>query len=124
MGRGGVKAHGPRGKIQIYETKLNKKVRKLGLRVALSQKLKEGNLLVVNNFDGLKSLKTNILTQILDDLGISRKYGHSAYIVDHVKECHTNKEVGNIYSIGGINLNLKVASQNIYNVKVVNQKSI
>lgn len=122
--RGGAKAHGPKGKIQIYETKLNKKVRKLGLRVALSQKLKEGNLLVVNNFDELKSLKTNVLARILDRFDISGRYGHTAYIVDHVKQFNTKNDVEDTCSIGGVNLNLKVSSQNIYNVKVVNQKSI
>lgn len=122
--RGGVKAHGPRGKIQIYETKLNKKVRKLGLRIAISQKLKEGNLLVVNNFDELKSLKTNVLAQILDGYGISGRSGHSAYIVDHVKQLNTKNEKNGVYSIGGINVNLKVSSRNINNVKVVNQRSI
>eukprot|EP00903_Cladosiphon_okamuranus_P020626 g18936.t1 len=48
--RGGAKAHGPRRR--DFSFKLNKKFVKLGLRVALSARLREGRLMVV---DDLKS---------------------------------------------------------------------
>src|ERR671917_1277515 len=46
---GGGKAHGPRAR--VFTSSLNKKVRQLGLRMALSSKAKEGNLIVLDNLD-------------------------------------------------------------------------
>src|SRR5881628_3428648 len=46
---GGGKAHGPRAR--VFSSSLNKKVRALGLKMALSSKAKEGNLLVIDNLD-------------------------------------------------------------------------
>lgn len=74
--RGGAKAHGPKGQIQNYETKLNKKVKKMGLRMALSQKLKEGNLILVNDFN-LGTYKTKEIANALQNLaGIGGKKDH------------------------------------------------
>src|SRR5215207_10451046 len=44
---GGGKAHGPRAR--IFSSSLNKKVRVLGLRMALSAKVKGGQLIVIDN---------------------------------------------------------------------------
>ena len=52
---GGGKAHGPR--VRDFNPSLNKKVRALGLKMALSAKAKDGNLIVVDNLD-LKEAKT------------------------------------------------------------------
>jgi len=41
---GGGKAHGPRAR--VFEASLNKKVRALGLRMALSSKARDGQLIV------------------------------------------------------------------------------
>src|SRR5688572_32967188 len=41
---GGGKAHGPRAR--VFTSSLNKKVRVLGLKMALSSKAKEGNIIV------------------------------------------------------------------------------
>src|SRR3954447_13714918 len=46
---GGGKAHGPR--VRDFDPSLNKKVRALGLKMALSAKAKEGRLIVVENLD-------------------------------------------------------------------------
>src|ERR671915_1031775 len=46
---GGGKAHGPRAR--VFTSSLNKKVRQLGLKMALSSKAKEGNLIVLDNLD-------------------------------------------------------------------------
>src|SRR5690349_9800645 len=46
---GGGKAHGPR--VRDFNPSLNKKVRALGLRMALSAKAKDGRLIVVENLD-------------------------------------------------------------------------
>ncbi|EED93627.1 RM4, ribosomal protein 4, partial [Thalassiosira pseudonana CCMP1335] len=97
--RGGAKAHGPKGSVQDYTTKLNKKVRKMGVRHALSQKLLEGNLIVMGDLNA-KSHKTKELEEALGRFGIAGKKG-------------------TVY--GGLNVNLKVASGNLFKVKVMNQ---
>lgn len=60
--RGGSKAHGP--KVRDFSQDLNKSTRRLALRVALSEKLRENNLVVVHNFDGIEG-KTKALATML-----------------------------------------------------------
>ena len=123
--RGGAKAHGPKGSIQNYETKLNKKVRKMGLRMALSQKLKEGNLILVNSFGDVGTYKTKVIAQTLQDLaGIGGKDGMSGYLLDHViDDFDEDDEEAEITSLEGCDINLKVGCQNILKTKVVNQRN-
>ena len=65
--RGGGVAHGP--VIRSHEHKLNKKIRKLGLKSALSTKTKENNLIIIDNLnsDG----KTSSLIKHFDKLKIN-----------------------------------------------------
>lgn len=72
---GGGKAHGPR--VRDFNPSLNKKVRSLGLRMALSSKAKGGQLIIVDNLD-LKEAKTAMLKDRLGKLGL----GKSALVID------------------------------------------
>lgn len=63
--RGGGKAHGP--VVRSHAHKLQKKVRRLGLKVALSAKAAEGRLLVLNTL-GLPEYKTKVLLENLSAL--------------------------------------------------------
>ncbi len=72
---GGGKAHGPR--VRDFDPSLNKKVRALGLRMALSAKAKDGNLVVLDNLD-LDEAKTAALKARLDTLGL----GKTALVID------------------------------------------
>ena len=65
---GGGKAHGPR--VRDFDPGLNKKIRRLGLGIALSVKAAEGKLIVVENFD-LAEAKTKTLLSQLGTLGIT-----------------------------------------------------
>ncbi len=65
--RGGGKAHGPVVRSHAHE--LPKKVRALGLRHALSAKLKSDNLIVVDELN-LKDAKTKLLTASFAKLGL------------------------------------------------------
>ncbi len=65
---GGGKAHGPR--VRDFDPGLNKKIRRLGLGIALSVKAAEGKLIVVENFD-LTEAKTKTLLGTLGTLGIT-----------------------------------------------------
>ena len=72
---GGGKAHGPR--VRDFNPSLNKKVRSLGLRMALSAKAKDGNLFVLDSLD-LNEAKTGALKEQLGKLGL----GKTALVID------------------------------------------
>ena len=65
--RGGGVAHGP--VVRSHATKLQRKVRKLGLKIALSAKAAEGRVVVIDNcHEGVLSPKTKWLDSALDKL--------------------------------------------------------
>lgn len=65
--RGGANAFGPKNR--DYEYSLPKKVRKLGLKVALSSKCADKKIVVLDSFD-LKNPKTKDLKNKLEKLGL------------------------------------------------------
>jgi large subunit ribosomal protein L4 len=72
---GGGKAHGPR--VRDFNPSLNKKIRTLGLKMALSSKAKDGSLIVMDNImvqDG----KTKALVASLAKLG----FGKTTLVID------------------------------------------
>jgi large subunit ribosomal protein L4 len=86
-----------------YEFKLNKKVLGYALRSALSMKRKEGDLLVLEEFD-LEQPRTRLIKDILDRLGIREK---SLLVVD-----------------GESHFNLKLAARNLPYVKVIDTEGL
>ena len=72
---GGGKAHGPRAR--VFTSSLNKKVRALGLKMALSSKAMAGNLVVLDNLD-VGEGKTKALREKLGKLG----FGKTALVID------------------------------------------
>ncbi len=72
---GGGKAHGAR--LRDFNPSLNKKIRALGLKMALSAKAKAGTLIIVDNLD-LKAPKTQALKSQLDKLG----FGRTSLVID------------------------------------------
>ncbi|MCC8467684.1 MAG: 50S ribosomal protein L4 [Rickettsia endosymbiont of Eriopis connexa] len=95
--RGGGVAHGPR--VRSHATKLPKKVRKLGLIHALSEKFAEGKLLVIDSLK-LDKPKTSALVNILNKF-----QGKSFFVID-----------GN-----EVDANFSLAAKNIYNTVIVPQ---
>uniref|UniRef100_A0A7S0XJF4 Large ribosomal subunit protein uL4m n=1 Tax=Ostreococcus mediterraneus TaxID=1486918 RepID=A0A7S0XJF4_9CHLO len=82
--RGGGTAHGP--VVRSHEHSLPKKVRRLGLKVALSAKAAEGKIIVVDTFAGLEP-KTRAMKDLLErltgDVGLAAGgVYHSSLIVD------------------------------------------
>lgn len=67
--RGGAIVFGP--KPRDYSFKVNKKVRALALRMALSSRLADESLMVVNTFD-LPEVKTKHFVKIADALGLKK----------------------------------------------------
>ena len=72
---GGGKAHGPR--VRDFNPSLNKKIRALGLRMALSSKAKDGTLIVVDTLE-LKDAKTKAISAQIGKLG----FGKTALVID------------------------------------------
>ena len=72
---GGGKAHGPR--VRDFDPSLNKKVRALGLRMALSSKARDGKLIVMDNLD-MSEVKTKVLASQLSTLG----FGKTSLVID------------------------------------------
>ncbi|HEX5184670.1 MAG TPA: 50S ribosomal protein L4 [Allosphingosinicella sp.] len=73
---GGGKAHGPR--VRDFNPSLNKKVRALGLRMALSSKAKDGRLIVVENLDLSGEARTKAVRERLSTLDL----GRNALVID------------------------------------------
>ena len=72
---GGGKAHGAR--LRDFNPSLNKKIRALGLKMALSSKAQNGSLIVLDNLD-VADAKTKALAGQLSKLGL----GNRALVID------------------------------------------
>ncbi|TYI78079.1 hypothetical protein E1A91_D06G186300v1, partial [Gossypium mustelinum] len=94
--RGGSTMHGP--KPRSHAIKLNKKVRRLGLKIALSARAAEGKL------------------HVLEDLEVPTH--KTKNIVNYVNQMENTKKVL-LVDGGPINDNLKLATQNLHYVNVL-----
>ena len=99
--RGGAISMGPVNRDHSFS--LNKKEKKLALKSALSIKLNEDKVLIVDSFE-IKSFKTKDLYTDLKEFD----YKSALFI----------------YSENGIDKNFKLASSNIPKVSILNQKGI
>jgi large subunit ribosomal protein L4 len=93
---GGGKAHGAR--LRDFNPSLNKKIRALGLKMALSSKAKAGSLIVLEDLD-VTDGKTKVLVESLAKLG----FGKTTLVIDGE----------------GVNDNFRKASANIVGVNVL-----
>lgn len=75
---GGGKAHGPRKR--DFDVSLNKKIRALGLRMALSSKV-QGGLVIVDTLD-LADAKTKALGAQLDSARNGANWGRKVLVID------------------------------------------
>jgi large subunit ribosomal protein L4 len=103
---GGGKAHGPR--VRDFNPSLNKKVRALGLRMALSAKAKDGKLIVLENLD-LDAAKTKALAARIGGLG----FGKTALVIDN--EAREGGFALASANLSSINL-LPVIGANVYDI--------
>ena len=103
---GGGKAHGAR--LRDFNPSLNKKVRALGLKMALSAKAKDGALIVVEALDVAEG-KTKVLAGQLAGLG----FGKKALVIDgealNVSFAHASS------NLKGVNL-LPAIGANVYDI--------
>ena len=108
--RGGGMAHGP--VLHSHSHNLNKKVRKLGLKSALSDKFKLGKLIIL---DGSKcDGKTSTLKKKLDEMGVGRTLVISGIEVESnfVKAANNIKNL-DVLSYEGINVYDIVKKENL-----------
>ena len=99
--RGGGRVFGPRPR--NYGFKLNKNLKRLARKSALSIKAKEDNIIVLEDFD-LKSAKTKNFVEILSTLNLSDKKS--------------------MFVLGKPNNNVYLASRNLKKAKVVSASSL
>lgn len=98
--KGGGSAHGPQARDWSYN--MPKKMRRGALRSALSERVREGNVVVLNSFS-LEQPKTKNFVQSLAGLGLEGK----TLIVDSLE-----------------NVNLWLAARNVKRAKVVTSHSL
>ena len=103
---GGGKAHGARKR--DFNPSLNKKVRALGLKMALSDKVKNNNLIVLENID-FKEAKTQALLANISKLG----FGKTALIMDGDVVNETFSKASN--NIPRVNV-MPAAGANVYDI--------
>ena len=104
---GGGKAHGPRAR--LFTLGLNKKVRALGLKMALSSKAMGGKLIIVDNLDMGGEAKTKALAAKIGTLG----FGKTALVIDgdalNVGFARASS------NLGGLNL-IPAVGANVYDI--------
>ncbi|MEA3447673.1 MAG: 50S ribosomal protein L4 [Bacteroidota bacterium] len=104
--RGGGRIFGPRPK--SYNQKINKKTKRLARKSALSYKIKDGNLFVIDDF-GIDEIKTRKIAEIQDNFKISEK---NLVIV-------VNQQNNNLYlssrNLPGVNI-VSVSNLNTYDI--------
>jgi large subunit ribosomal protein L4 len=99
--KGGGNVHGPQPRDWSY--KMPKKMRRGALRSALSERLREGNLIVIDEF-GFKSPKTKDFLAAVNTLGLAEnKKPTKTLVVDSLD-----------------NVNLVLSSRNVQKTKVTN----
>jgi large subunit ribosomal protein L4 len=100
--RGGAVVHGP--VVRDHSIDLPKKIRTLGLKMALSSKLKEGSLIVLDS-EKLKETKTGALAKTLKKLNIvSALFVGASELDDNFKKSAAN--IPNIDVLPTIGLNV------------------
>ena len=99
--RGGGRVFGP--KPRDYNSKLNKKENLLARKSVLSAKAKNGNIVIVENFE-FESPKTKSFSEIVSGLGLDN--GKSLFVLN------------------GVSKNVSLSSRNIQDSKVSNVNSL
>ena len=99
--RGGGTIFGPR--VRSYSQKLNKNVKKLARRSALTLKLKSKSVTIVEDFD-FESPKTKSFSEVINALGIQDKKS--------------------LFILGGVNKNVYLSARNLERTSVVTNSEI
>ena len=90
--RGGGVVHGP--VVRDHGTDLPKKIRSLGLKMALSSKVKDGSLIVIDS-EKMKDVKTNVLAKQLKKL----KIDSALFVGGQTIDTNFKKSAANIINV-------------------------
>lgn len=99
--KGGGNVHGPQPRDWSYQ--LPKKMRRGALRSALSERIREGNVIVVDDF-AMKDVKTKGFVSVMNTLGLATK----------------EKQIKTLIVDSLDNTNLILSSRNVQKTKVTN----
>lgn len=100
--RGGGVVHGP--VVRDHSIDLPKKIRALGLKMALSSKLQDGNLVIIDS-EKLKAAKTNAFAKQLKKLGLtSALFVGATELDENFKKSAAN--INNVDALPTIGLNV------------------
>jgi large subunit ribosomal protein L4 len=102
---GGGKAHGPRAR--VFDESLNKKIRALGLKTALSAKLAEGKLIIIDTLM-MAEAKTKTLKATLAKLNLA----NVLFIDGDAVDTNFKLAAANLYKIDA----LPVIGANVYDI--------
>ena len=109
--RGGGVAHGPQ--VRSHEIKLQKKVRKLGLKHALSIKNSEGALYVIDSVS-MKQPKTSDLIKSLSNFGTGKFFVIDGNVVDaNLKLSAASSVNANVVPVIGANVYDIISSDHV-----------
>jgi len=97
---GGGIAHGPKGELAYKKRKLNKSEKKLGIASLISEKKKNDNLIIFNDFNS-EIKKTKEMSNILKKFDIS----NSLIILDKTSKGKIEKSIRNIPNIKVTDIN-------------------
>ena len=99
--RGGGVAFGP--KPRDYSFKLNRKVRKQAVSMALSARFQEGNLVVLDDFT-LEQIKTKEFVNVMNTLNLSTALIVVAEDNENLSKSSRNVNGFKVLNVGGINV--------------------
>ena len=99
--RGGGVAFGP--KPRDYSIKLNRKVKKLALAMAMSARLQEGNLIILDGFS-LDAIKTKEFVKVMNVLAIENGLIITPDVNENVNRSARNVNGFKVLSTEGINV--------------------
>jgi len=99
--RGGGVAFGPRPR--DYSFKINKKVKKAALRMALADKFKAGQLLVVDSFH-LEEIKTKRFFSVLKNFDLSNVLIVTEGLDENLERSSRNMKQVKLLGAGGLNV--------------------
>ncbi len=100
--KGGGRVFGPRPR--NYSFKLNKKVKQLARKSALSSMLKDGNIMVVENFE-LEAPKTKEFAKVLKSLDLDNKKSTFVFVNPNKNVYLSSRNLPNSKLVNGLSLN-------------------
>ena len=98
--KGGI-TFGPKPRDHAF--KLNKRLKKLGLKIALTDRLKAGYLTIMDNLD-LSEPKTKALTSKLESLAFNKPLFVSSNFSDNFRKASSNIPNVNLLKVDGLNV--------------------